>query len=82
MSQTRNQTEIRAWLLQALAKELNIEPSELKSDVPFDEYGLGSVSAVSISGDLGEYLGQDFPGTLLYEYLTVDDLSQHLAGQA
>lgn len=82
MSPTPSKGEIREWLLDAIARELALEKAAVKTDVPLDEYGLGSVSAVAISGDLSNYLDRDFPGTLLYEYLTIDDLSSHIAGES
>lgn len=70
--------EIRAWLVSAVADELRLRVEEVHTDVPFDEYGLDSVAAVSISGGLSEWLSRDLPGSLLYEYPTIDELAAHL----
>lgn len=71
--------QIRDWLVGAVADKLTLTPEQIATDTPFDEYGLDSVAAVSISGALGELLRRDLPGTLLYEYPSIDELSNHLA---
>jgi acyl transferase domain-containing protein/acyl carrier protein len=43
-------------------------------------YGLDSLAAVEISGDLEAWLGVPVPPTLAYEYPTVESLARHLAG--
>jgi acyl carrier protein len=71
--------EIQAWLIQAIAGKLKVPPQNIATDVFFDEYGLDSLGAVSISGALGKWLHLDLPGTLLYEYPTIQELSAHLS---
>lgn len=74
-----NQETIQSWLVRAIAEKLKVSPHEIKTDVPFDEYGLDSVDAVSISGELSDWLQRDLPGTLLFEYPTIGELAAHLA---
>jgi acyl carrier protein len=71
--------EIQAWLIDAIADKLKVAPQSISTDVFFDEYGLDSLGAVSISGALGKWLHLDLPGTLLYEYPTIRELSAHLS---
>ncbi|MDA3921705.1 MAG: acyl carrier protein [Salinisphaera sp.] len=66
------------WLLTCVAAKVKIDRDKIRTDVSMDEYGLDSVSAVSISGELSEMLNRDLPGTLLYEYSTIDELTDHL----
>jgi hypothetical protein len=47
---------------------------------PFSSFGLGSVDAVTLTGDLCAWLGRDLAPTLLYEYSTIDSLATHLSG--
>ncbi len=71
--------DLKNWLVRAVAEKLDLPPEQIQTDTPFDEYGLDSAAAVSLSGKLGELLNQDLPGTLLYEYPTINELSDHLA---
>src|SRR5207249_2733002 len=43
-------------------------------------FGLGSLQAVGLAGDLQEWLGRPLSPTLVYEYPTIEALAQHLAG--
>jgi len=75
----RDEAAIRNWLIESVSKKLKVDPKTLRTDVMFDEYGLDSVAAVSLSGALSEWLGRDLPGTLLYDYSTINELAAHLA---
>lgn len=74
--------ELRDWLVIEVAKQLEVDPGNIRTDIPIDEYGLDSVAAVNISGSLADWIHQDLPGTLLYEYPTIDELSAHLSQSA
>ncbi|HEX2686066.1 MAG TPA: acyl carrier protein [Kofleriaceae bacterium] len=78
---TMTAEEIRRWLVQAIAKKLKVKPEAIDVNTPFDEFGLDSAAAVALSGSLGELLNRDLPGTVLYEYPTVNELSSHLASR-
>jgi acyl carrier protein len=75
---TIDEASIRNWLIDSISKKLKVDRSTLRTDLMFDEYGLDSVAAVALSGALGEWLGRDLPGTLLYDYPTIDKLAAHL----
>jgi len=49
---------IQAWLVSKLSEELGIEPHDIDIREPFASYALGSVQAVSLSGDLEDWLGR------------------------
>ena len=70
---------IQAWLVSRLSDLLQIEPDELDVGEPFDSYGLGSTELVSLSGELGEWLGRDLPAELAYEFPTIEALARRLA---
>src|SRR5580693_5478895 len=71
---------IEEWLVAKLANLLGVEPREIDAREPFASYGLGSTEAVSLSGELGEWLGRKVAADLAYEYPTIETLAQHLAG--
>ncbi|MDR9404037.1 MAG: thioester reductase domain-containing protein [Halothece sp. Uz-M2-17] len=68
--------EFQQWLITEAAERLGINSVEIQLDRPLTEYGLNSVEAMVFSGDLQEKLGQSLPVTLLYDYPTINALSQ------
>ena len=71
--------EILTWLVSYLVELWEIEPDEVDVTVPFDRYGLDSSAALSLTGDLQDWLGSELEPMLLYNYPTIEALSQHLA---
>ena len=61
---------IRAWLVAKVAARLSLEPAQIDTGAPFSGLGLNSVNAVSISGDLEDWLGRRLSPTLLYHTVT------------
>jgi myxalamid-type polyketide synthase MxaB len=47
--------------------------------MPFDRYGLDSLAAVTLSGDLEQYLNRSLSPTLVYEHATIEELAAFLA---
>lgn len=76
------EAEIRSWLTSRLADLLKINPDDIDTDLPFEQYGLDSEQAVSLSGDLQEWLGRPLDPTLLFDYPTVRGLAEYLASLA
>jgi acyl carrier protein len=62
-----------------VAEALCVSPEEIDESEPFARYGLGSLEAVSIAGDLEDWLGRDLPATLLYDYPTIEALAHQLS---
>ncbi|HAZ48489.1 MAG TPA: phosphopantetheine-binding protein [Cyanobacteria bacterium UBA11369] len=71
--------EIQAWIVSYLAQLLEINPDEVDTAIPFDQYGLDSSAAVGMTGDLEDWMGRKIDPTLLYDYPTIGALAQHLA---
>src|SRR5438477_10030566 len=70
---------IQAWLVSQLSEVLGVEPQDIDILEPFTNYGLTSRDAVSLSGDLEDWLGRELSPTLAYEYPTIESLARHLA---
>jgi acyl carrier protein len=70
---------IRAWLVAKCADALEVPGESLDPSGPLSEYGLGSVQAVSLVGDLEEWLGRQLPATLFWDYPTLDAVACELA---
>jgi acyl carrier protein len=69
---------VRQWLIQHLAEALNVEQDDIDPEAPFAAYGLDSVAAVSLSGDLEDWLGRPLPATLAWDYPSIDALASYL----
>ncbi len=70
---------IQTWLVAKLSERLNIDSHEIDIREPFASYGLGSTEAVSLAGELAEWLGRKLSPALAYEYPTIETLAAHLA---
>ncbi|HUY99683.1 MAG TPA: type I polyketide synthase, partial [Thermomicrobiaceae bacterium] len=71
---------IQAWLVSKLSERLGIESCEIDIREPFASYGLGSTEAVTLAGELADWLGGNLSPALVYEYPTIEALARHLAG--
>lgn len=75
----KSKAAIQAWLVDYLSQLLEMDPETIELDCPFDNYGLDSSTIVYMTGELGEWLGSDLDTALLYDYKTIETLSEHLA---
>nr|VFK64743.1 MAG: Acyl transferase domain-containing protein [Candidatus Kentron sp. UNK]VFK71219.1 MAG: Acyl transferase domain-containing protein [Candidatus Kentron sp. UNK] len=73
------ESAITNWLIIKVGQLAKISPRQIHTGDSFAHYGLGSVEAVGLSGELGAWLGQPLPVTLAYDYPTIDALAQYLA---
>ena len=71
---------IEKWLVEKLSNLLGVDSREIDVREPFASYGMGSTEAVSLSGELADWLGRKVPADLAYEYSTIETLARHLSG--
>ncbi|MDJ0732649.1 MAG: acyl carrier protein [Nostocaceae cyanobacterium] len=71
--------EIQQWIVAYIAQLLNISEQEIDVTVSFDRYGLDSLAAIGLSGKLGSWLEYEIDPTVLYDYPTIETLTQYLA---
>jgi acyl carrier protein len=69
----------RGWVLDRLALYLNRPADMIDPSVPLAEYGMDSVCALSICGDLEDEFELIVEPTLLWDYPTVESLVRYLA---
>jgi len=69
---------IMDWLAHALARMINLKAEDVDVTVPLVRYGLDSVQAVRLSGELEEWLGRPLAPSLVYEYPTIASLARYL----
>lgn len=69
---------LRGWLTARLALYLDRPEDTLDHRTPLAEYGMDSVAALSLCGDLEEEHGLIVDPTLVWDHPTVVDLVAHL----
>jgi acyl transferase domain-containing protein/acyl carrier protein len=70
---------IQHWLVSKLAERLKLSSESIDPHQTFVHYSLGSLAAVELSDELGEWLGRAVSPTLIYDYPSPDALACHLA---
>ncbi len=72
---------LKSWLSGWLGEELAMDPTELDTGQTFLSYGLDSVQAMSMVGDLEAKFSRRLAPTLAWDYPTIDAMAEHLADQ-
>jgi acyl carrier protein len=67
------------WLMDWVARVFAVESSCIDTAQSFLNYGLDSVQAMTMVGDIEEMLGLELPPTLVWDYPNIDSLSAYLA---
>lgn len=73
--------QLQRTLVGMLAKTLRLRAEEIDVDRPLPHYGLDSIDAVTLAGDLEDLFDIDLPSTLLWDYPTVAAISGFLEEQ-
>jgi acyl carrier protein len=79
MFATQTATALAEWIKDWLARELKLAPDDIAADKTFVRYGMDSVHAMMLVGDLEEHLKQRLSPTLAWTYPTLEALAGHLA---
>jgi glutamate-1-semialdehyde-2,1-aminomutase/malonyl CoA-acyl carrier protein transacylase len=69
---------LRETIVEQIANSLRTEPSRIPLDNSFHSLGLDSLKAIEIMATLGDIFGISFSPTLLFEYPTIAELTEHL----
>ncbi|MEO0852352.1 MAG: beta-ketoacyl synthase N-terminal-like domain-containing protein, partial [Cyanobacteria bacterium J06648_11] len=75
----RSPQDIQTWLVERVARLTGESARSLSATTPLAQYGLSSVDAVSLSGEVSDWLDIDLSPTLAYNYPTIASLSSYLA---
>lgn len=70
---------VQDWLMARVADLTGLDVEEISVSEPFATYGLSSVAAVSLTGELEDWLGRELSPTLAWEYPNIRELALHLA---
>ena len=68
------------WLRARLAQALECSPDEVADEEPFARVGLDSAVAVTLTGELAEWLRLDLDPTVFWEHAHPLALAEYLAG--
>src|SRR4029077_17286206 len=58
---------------------LGVEPAQIDRRLPFANFGIDSLTAYTLTGDLADWIGRDLPSRLFWEYPNIVVLSHYLA---
>ena len=75
----KTQAQISQWIKTYLGEILEIEIAEIDENYEFERFGLNSSTAVSLVGDLEEWLDYELSPSLFFEFNTIAQVSAHLA---
>jgi acyl-CoA synthetase (AMP-forming)/AMP-acid ligase II/acyl carrier protein len=70
---------VKTWLCQWLIARVGIDPAEIEMDRRFDDYGLDSLTAVELSGELEDWSGVELTPTNAWEHPTVTSMAELVA---
>ena len=79
--QKRTAEEIQEWFIAHVADLKEVAPGEIDVTVPFDDFALESTDAIGMTGDLEDWLSFRIDPTVVYDYPTIEALSQYLADE-
>ena len=77
---SHTEAEIQAWLISNIATLVEIDPKNIDIAKPLEYYGMDSMQAMHLSGDLADWLGSELSPTVVWDYPTIELLARHLAG--
>jgi 1-acyl-sn-glycerol-3-phosphate acyltransferase len=73
------ESEIAAWIVAQLARELDLDPDSIDAHKPIAVLGLDSLAAATLTADLEDHFGRSLPETLFDHRLTIAALSRIVA---
>jgi acyl carrier protein len=69
-----------AWLIERVAYYVECETTDIDADAPLADYGLDSVYAFALCGDIEDELQLPVEPTVVWDFGTVSALAAHLSG--
>lgn len=81
LNNSQLQEQLSHWLSNKLAKLCSIDPSEIEQDQPLSTYGLDSMNALSITGELEEMIGIELPSTMFWDFPSIKKVTEFIQGK-
>jgi acyl carrier protein len=76
-----SRSEIVAWLIDWIAKEMEMPTAEIDTGHSLLDYSMSSVTATILVGDLEDWLDLTLSPTLVWDYTSIDAMTDHLLEQ-
>lgn len=70
---------VQDWLIAKLAEQLSLDAKTIDVAQPLTRYGLDSIDAVTMVGDLEDLLDMELPSTLFWDHPTIEKSANYLA---
>ncbi len=74
-----NAEVIATWLTKNIAEQLEVEPDEIDTSEPIEDYGLDSAQGMIVVSRAEKQFGLEISPMLLWHYPTIEALSERLA---
>ena len=71
-------TDLRAWIVDRVAHYMEREPGDIDPDVPLTAFGIDSVYAFALCGDVEDEFRLPLVPTQVWAVRTVNGLAEHL----
>lgn len=68
----------QAWLISLFSRELRMNPSKLKTDTSFQDYGIDSILLAQLLSPIRQLVKEDLDPSILLEYSTIESLAAWL----
>lgn len=78
MVETSPVQAIQSWLVSKLAEQLSLDAKTINVGEQLTRYGLDSIDAVTLVGDLEDWLELELPSTLFWDYPTIQKSAEYL----
>lgn len=75
----KSREDIVTWLRVSIAERAHLDPQSIHTDMPFVSFGLNSIDAINLSGELEQWLGHAISPTIIYDYPSIEALAGYLA---
>lgn len=70
--------QLSNWLVKKLTAINTLKESEISLNKPVANYGLDSLHALAIAGELEEMLDIELPTTMVWQYPTIEKITQFI----
>jgi acyl carrier protein len=78
-AQPPTEQQIQSWLIANISTVVEVDPQTIDIRKPLEYYGMDSMQAMHLSGDLEDWLGRQLSPTVVWDYPTIEVLARHLA---
>lgn len=71
-------TDLRSWLRARVAHYVQLDAADIDITAALTTYGLDSVYALTLCGDIEDHLGLVLEPTVAWDHPTIDALARHV----